>query len=200
MNDPLARTTELALVEVTALATVDAVYVPPDIVSVAVLELVTPAEVEAVMLPVIVTDPVLALLTPVAAAARTFPVIVTDPVLKFKIPAAAAAVTLPTITNVPAPLLNAPLFAAAKTFPFTVNVPVRDVDAEDVKNAFEYYLKNENKGRPIIIASHSQGTTHAIRLLKEFFDGKDLSKQLVCAYLVGMGVKKDSYEKLSFIL
>jgi len=57
-------------------------------------------------------------------------------------------------------------------------------------------LKNENKGRPIVIASHSQGTTHAIRLLKEFFDGKDLSKQLVCAYLVGMGVKKDSYENI----
>ena len=67
---------------------------------------------------------------------------------------------------------------------------------EDVKNAFVYYLKNENKGRPIIIASHSQGTTHAIRLIKEFFDGKELSKQLICAYLVGMGVKKDTYEKI----
>ena len=67
---------------------------------------------------------------------------------------------------------------------------------EDVKKAFEFYLKHENKGRPIIIASHSQGTTHAIRLMKEFFDGKELSKQLVCAYLIGMGVKKDSYEKI----
>lgn len=67
---------------------------------------------------------------------------------------------------------------------------------EDVKNAFVYYLKYENKGRPIIIASHSQGTTHATRLLKEFFDGKALMKQLVCAYLVGMGVKKESYEKI----
>jgi hypothetical protein len=67
---------------------------------------------------------------------------------------------------------------------------------EDIKNAFEYYLKNENKGRPIIIASHSQGTTHATRLLKEYFDDKELSKQLVCAYLVGMNVKKDSYVKI----
>jgi hypothetical protein len=67
---------------------------------------------------------------------------------------------------------------------------------EDVKNAFLYYLKNENNGRPIIIASHSQGTTHATRLLKELFDGKKLSKQLVCAYLIGMGVKKNSYEKI----
>lgn len=67
---------------------------------------------------------------------------------------------------------------------------------EDVKKSFEYYLKNENKGRPIIIASHSQGTTHATRLLKEFFDGKKLSNQLVCAYLIGMPVKKGIYEKI----
>ncbi len=67
---------------------------------------------------------------------------------------------------------------------------------EDIKKAFIYYLENNNQGRPIIIASHSQGTTHAIRLLKEFFDGKALSKQLVCAYLIGMGVKKDQYEKI----
>jgi len=64
---------------------------------------------------------------------------------------------------------------------------------DDVKKAFLYYLENENKGRPIIIASHSQGTTHATRLLKEFFDQTPLSKQLVCAYLVGMGVKKNEY-------
>ena len=67
---------------------------------------------------------------------------------------------------------------------------------EDVKNAFLYYLENENNGRPIIIASHSQGTTHATRLLKEFFDGKELSGRLVCAYLIGMGVRKDSYKKI----
>lgn len=64
---------------------------------------------------------------------------------------------------------------------------------DDIKKAFQHYLETENKGRPIIIASHSQGTTHATRLLKEFFDQQPLSKQLVCAYLVGMGVKKNEY-------
>lgn len=58
MNDPLTLTTEFAFVEVTALALVDAVYVPPDIVSVPVLKLVTPAAVDAVISPVIVTEPV----------------------------------------------------------------------------------------------------------------------------------------------
>ncbi len=57
---------------------------------------------------------------------------------------------------------------------------------QDVKTAFQYYLTHYNQGRPIIIASHSQGTQHAIKLLQEFFDGKPLSSQLVAAYLVGM--------------
>ncbi|MBS1609692.1 MAG: DUF3089 domain-containing protein [Bacteroidetes bacterium] len=59
----------------------------------------------------------------------------------------------------------------------------------DVKAAFEYYLTHYNNGRPIIIAAHSQGTTHALTLLKEFFDDKLLGKQLIVAYLVGMPVR-----------
>ena len=61
-----------------------------------------------------------------------------------------------------------------------------DLAYEDVKASFEYYLKNYNHGRPIIIASHSQGTTHALRLLKDYFEDKSLQKQLVAAYIVGM--------------
>jgi hypothetical protein len=66
----------------------------------------------------------------------------------------------------------------------------------DVKKSFEYYLEHYNHGRPIIIASHSQGTRHAILLLKEFFDGKPLMNQLVAAYLVGMPV----YDSLFTVL
>ena len=57
---------------------------------------------------------------------------------------------------------------------------------QDVRTAFEYYLKNYNNNRPIVIASHSQGTIHATRLLKEYFDGKPLQKQLVFAYIIGI--------------
>jgi hypothetical protein len=64
---------------------------------------------------------------------------------------------------------------------------------EDVKAAFLYYLKHYNHGRPIIIATHSQGATHGKRLLKELFDGKELAKQLVAAYLVGMPLEPDYF-------
>lgn len=71
-----------------------------------------------------------------------------------------------------------------------------DLSYLDIKNAFEYYLKYENNGRPIIIASHSQGTVHAKRLLKDFFDGKPLSKSLVAAYLVGIATPPDYFEAI----
>ena len=67
----------------------------------------------------------------------------------------------------------------------------------DVKAAFEYYLAHFNQGRPIVIASHSQGTYHTRRLLAEYFDGKDLQKQLVVAYLVGYDVAKSSYKTIA---
>ncbi|MDQ6904911.1 MAG: DUF3089 domain-containing protein [Bacteroidota bacterium] len=63
-----------------------------------------------------------------------------------------------------------------------------DTAYADVRAAFIYYLKNYNHGRPIIVASHSQGTRHAGQLLKEFFEGKPLQKQLVCAYIIGLPV------------
>jgi len=71
-----------------------------------------------------------------------------------------------------------------------------DLAYEDVKAAFEYYLKNYNHGRPIIIASHSQGTNHALRLLKEYFENKPLQKQLVAAYIVGMAIPKNFFSSL----
>lgn len=67
---------------------------------------------------------------------------------------------------------------------------------QDVKTAFKYYLKHYNKKRPIIIASHSQGSLHAIRLLQEFFDGKRLKKRLVCAYVVGYPIEFNAFKKL----
>ncbi len=67
---------------------------------------------------------------------------------------------------------------------------------EDVKTSFEYYLKTWNKGRPVIIASHSQGALHAERLLREFFEGKTLKNKLVAAYLIGWPVPKDYFTSL----
>jgi len=66
---------------------------------------------------------------------------------------------------------------------------------EDVKQAFTYYLKKWNQGRPFIIAGHSQGTQHAGRLIKELVVGTEFEKQLVCAYLVGMPVAPEYFKE-----
>jgi len=70
---------------------------------------------------------------------------------------------------------------------------------KDVKEAFSYYLKNHNNGRPIIIAGHSQGSTHGMLLLKDFFDGTKLQEQLVCAYLPGIGLHENEFESIPFL-
>ncbi|HLP52856.1 MAG TPA: DUF3089 domain-containing protein, partial [Chitinophagales bacterium] len=64
------------------------------------------------------------------------------------------------------------------------------------KRAFQYYLDHYNNGRPIIIASHSQGSHHTRCLIAEFFDGTPLQKKLVAAYVVGYACNQDSYKKL----
>jgi hypothetical protein len=72
-----------------------------------------------------------------------------------------------------------------------------DLAYNDLKTAFQYYLDHYNNGRPIIIASHSQGSTHAIRLLKEFFDEGPLKSKLVVAYITGMAIPKNYFTTLA---
>lgn len=67
-----------------------------------------------------------------------------------------------------------------------------DLAYSDIRNAFRYYMKNYNHGRPIIIAGHSQGTVMAYKLVKEFFDTTALRQKLVAAYLIGYHINRDS--------
>lgn len=71
-----------------------------------------------------------------------------------------------------------------------------DLAYADVKAAFFIFLKQIN-GRPFIIASHSQGTTHASRLIAEVIDSDTLRKRLVAAYLVGMPVSKKMFKDIT---
>ena len=61
----------------------------------------------------------------------------------------------------------------------------------DVRRAFDYYIAHENHGRPFILASHSQGSLHAMRLLEERIAGTPLQAQLVAAYLIGYSVPEE---------
>ncbi len=67
---------------------------------------------------------------------------------------------------------------------------------EDVKLAFQYYLDHYNHGRPFIIASHSQGTYHSRRLLKEMIDSTNLRNRMVAAYVIGYSIDTAMYKFL----
>ncbi len=67
---------------------------------------------------------------------------------------------------------------------------------QDIKLAFQYYLSNYNNGKPIIIAAHSQGSTHGKRLIKEFFETGNLKNKLVVAYLIGMPIDENYFGSL----
>lgn len=67
----------------------------------------------------------------------------------------------------------------------------------DVRRAFEYYLRHDNGGRPIVLVGHSQGSMLGLRLLKDEFDGKPLYRQLVAAYLPGQALDASFYRNFS---
>jgi hypothetical protein len=59
------------------------------------------------------------------------------------------------------------------------------VQYDDVKDAWNYYLKNDNKGRGVALVAHSQGSFILNRLIREEIDGKPIQSQLVSAILLG---------------
>jgi hypothetical protein len=79
--------------------------------------------------------------------------------------------------------------------PDSLSKPFFDTAFSDVQNAFNYYLKYYNQGRPFIIASHSQGTVHAIRLIRESIENAPCKQQLLAAYLPGVPVQASYFKQ-----
>jgi hypothetical protein len=74
-----------------------------------------------------------------------------------------------------------------------IDALVRSVPLVDVENAFNYYLKNYNNGRPIIFASHSQGTIITRQLLLDLKKSHpEVFKRTIAAYLIGYDIS-DAY-------
>lgn len=69
-----------------------------------------------------------------------------------------------------------------------------DLAYNDVKRAFDYYLAHYNKGRPFILAGHSQGDVHPMRLIYDEIAGTPLARQLVGAYVIGQPVASNFFD------
>lgn len=55
----------------------------------------------------------------------------------------------------------------------------------DVLAAFEVFLAEAPRDRPIILAGHSQGSLHLTRLLRERIAGTEVAKRIAAAYVIG---------------
>jgi len=88
--------------------------------------------------------------------------------------------------------LYAPRYRQASLRALSKSQPAVDLAYEDVAAAFRWFIAHDNHGRPFIIASHSQGTMHAVRLLQAEILGTRLQERLVAAYLVG-GYAPDTF-------
>ena len=74
-----------------------------------------------------------------------------------------------------------PLYAERKA---ETGMPL-EIAYSDVEDAFLYYIKELNDGRPFILAGFSQGAQLALMLMEEHFDDERINEKLVAAYLIG---------------
>jgi hypothetical protein len=60
----------------------------------------------------------------------------------------------------------------------------------DVRAAFRFFLERYSRGRPFVLAAHSQGSVLAARLLREEIAGSERTDRLVVAYLIGGPIER----------
>ncbi len=61
----------------------------------------------------------------------------------------------------------------------------RGMAYEDVRDAFRYYLENDNAGRGFVLIGHSQGSYVLTALIAQEIDGRPVQGRLVSALLLG---------------
>jgi DUF3089 family protein len=91
-------------------------------------------------------------------------------------------------------VIFAPRYRQASLGAITSNTPqgyaADELAYGDLQRAFERFLQVKPTG-PFILASHSQGSIHALRLLQQRIMGTPVQQRLVVAYLIGLALPQD---------
>lgn len=74
-----------------------------------------------------------------------------------------------------------------------------DAAYNDVETAFDFYYKNLNGGRPIILAGFSQGADMCLRLMKERFNNPAMADKLIACYAVGWSITQEELDKYPYL-
>lgn len=91
----------------------------------------------------------------------------------------------------------APRYRQATMGAFLTDAPEgqQAIDAAyaDVLEAYRYFLSSVDEDTPIVLAGHSQGSLHLLRLLREEVKGSPVADRLVAAYAIGwpISVERD---------
>ncbi|MBY8336249.1 DUF3089 domain-containing protein [Alteriqipengyuania sp. NZ-12B] len=89
----------------------------------------------------------------------------------------------------------APKYRQATVGAFITDKPEAEqaIDAayRDVEQSFDYFLESVDKDRPIILAGHSQGSLHLLRLLRERIKGRPVENRIAAVYAVGWPISID---------
>lgn len=64
----------------------------------------------------------------------------------------------------------------------------RTLGYNDVLDAWNYYLENDNAGRGVVLIGHSQGSGVLAQLIRNEIDGKPIQARIVSALLLGTNV------------
>lgn len=83
----------------------------------------------------------------------------------------------------------APRYRQATVGAFLTDAPeaqkALDAAYEDVAQAFAFFQASVDKDVPIVLAGHSQGSLHLLRLLREQVAGQPIEKRIAAVYVVG---------------
>ncbi len=86
----------------------------------------------------------------------------------------------------------APMYRQATVGAFMTDAPEgqRALNAAyaDVAQAFAYFLESVDADTPVVLAGHSQGGLHLIRLLNEQVAGQSIADRVAAAYVIGWPV------------
>jgi hypothetical protein len=80
-----------------------------------------------------------------------------------------------------------------KSLPIPQQLALEDgIPTSDAMGAFDYYIKHYNKGRPFILAGHSQGSNLTANILSEYMKkNPKVYKRMIAAYVIGYSITPD---------
>ncbi len=61
----------------------------------------------------------------------------------------------------------------------------KGVQYDDVRDAWNYYLSHDNRGRGVVLIGHSQGSFILAELIRQEIDGKPIQSRVISAILMG---------------